>query len=93
MIAFDLTEGNRDNLPPVPGLIKPLPKAKSLLGDTAYDGDAFHQFLADRGTTAQIKHNPTRKRLHPFDSIAYRGRNVIERKSRAPPRQDSLRSG
>lgn len=26
-----------------------------------------------------IKQNPTRKRLHPFDKQAYKGRNIIER--------------
>jgi transposase len=56
-----------------------LPKAKSLLADAAYDSDAFRTFLAHRGTTPDIKQNPTRKKLHPFDKQAYRGRNVIER--------------
>ena len=79
IIAFDLTEGNRHDLPPAAGLIEPLPKAKSLLADAAYDSNAFRQLLADRGTKAEIKQNPTRKNLHPFDKAAYRGRNVIER--------------
>ncbi len=26
-----------------------------------------------------IKQNPTRKRLHPFDKEAYKGRNIVER--------------
>ena len=50
-----------------------------MLADAAYDSDAFRKFLADRGTTPEIKQNPTRKRMHPFDENAYRGRNVIER--------------
>lgn len=79
LLAFDLTEGNRHDLPPATGLIEPLPKAKSLLADAAYDSDAFRTFLSDRGTTPEIKQNPTRKKLHPFDKEAYRGRNVIER--------------
>jgi len=56
-----------------------VPAATALLGDTAYDSDAFRIFLTGRGTTPEIKQNPTRKRFHPFDQIAYRGRNVIER--------------
>lgn len=79
MIAFNLTEGNRHDLPPAAGLIEPLPKARTLLGDAAYDSNAFRQFLADRGTQPEIKQNPTRKKRHPFDKLAYRGRNVIER--------------
>jgi transposase len=79
LLSFILTPGNRHDLPPAAGLIEPLPKAKSLLADAAYDSNAFRAFLTDRGTTPDIKQNPTRKRLHPFDQQAYRGRNVIER--------------
>jgi len=78
-IAFNLTEGNRHDIRPARRLIEPLPPAKALLGDAAYDSDEFRTFLIDRGTTPEIKQNPTRKRLHPFDKIAYKGRNVIER--------------
>ena len=42
-------------------------------------GDAFRTFLESRETTAVIKQNPTRKRLHPFDKETYKGRNIIER--------------
>ena len=31
------------------------------------------------GTAPVIRQNPTRKKLHPFDSQVYRGRNVTER--------------
>ena len=79
IFAFDLTGGNRHDIKPAAALIGPLPKALSLLGDTAYDSDAFREFLAGRGTTPVIKQNPTRKRFHPFDKAAYKGRNVIER--------------
>jgi transposase len=60
-------------------LITSLPSAMTLLGDAAYDSDAFRALLIERGTTPVIKQNPTRKRLHPFDKDAYKGRNVIER--------------
>jgi putative transposase len=50
-----------------------------LLGDAAYDSDAFRAFLTGRGTTPVIKQNPTRKHFHPFDKAAYKGRNIIER--------------
>ncbi len=79
LLAFTLTEGHRHDLPPAAGLIEQVPKARSLLADAAYDSDAFRAFLVDRGTTPDIKQNPTRKKLHPFDNQAYRGRNVIER--------------
>ena len=79
IIAFELTGGNRHDIKPAPDLIETLPPAKSLLADAAYDSEAFRTFLTDRGTTPVIKQNPTRKREHPFDKDAYRGRNIIER--------------
>jgi putative transposase len=57
----------------------PLPPAKSLLGDAAYDSDALRQFLTDRGTTPVIKPKTTRKQRLPFDKDAYKERNIIER--------------
>jgi transposase len=79
IIAFELTGGNRHDIKPAAGLIEPLPPAKSLLGDAAYDSHAFRAFLTGRGTTPVIKQNPTRKQMHPFDKDAYKGRNIIER--------------
>ena len=49
------------------------------LADTAYDSDAFRAWLWRRGCQPVIPNNPTRKRKHPFDPVAYRERNVIER--------------
>jgi transposase len=79
IIAFELTAGHRGDIRPAAKLVEPLPAAKSLLGDAAYDSDAFRAFLSERGTTPVIKENPTRKRHHPFDKDAYKGRNIIER--------------
>ena len=50
-----------------------------MVGDAAYDSDEFRSFLIARGTTPVIKQNPTRKRLLPFDTQAYKERNLIER--------------
>ena len=52
---------------------------KRCLADTAYDSDAFRAWLGRRGCQPVIPNNPTRKRKHPFDLVAYRERNVIER--------------
>jgi transposase len=79
IVAFELTGGHRHDIRPATGLIEPLPAAAALLGDAAYDCDEFRRFLSARGTTPVIKQNPTRKRLHPFDKDAYKGRNIIER--------------
>jgi transposase len=79
IIAFELTVGQRHDIRPAAGLLEPLPAAKSLLADAAYDSDAFRAFLTARGTTPVIKENPSRKQHHPFDKEAYKGRNIIER--------------
>lgn len=47
--------------------------------DTAYDSNGLRQFLLNRGTTPVIPNNPTRKHWHPFDPVAYKQRNLIER--------------
>jgi transposase len=60
-------------------LLAALPKADYVLGDTAYDGDRLRAFLAERGTSAVIKPNPTRKNVPLFDKAIYRLRNLIER--------------
>jgi hypothetical protein len=53
--------------------------AAQLAADMAYDSDALRAFLIERGIVPVIPNNPTRKRLHPFDRDACRGRSRIER--------------
>jgi putative transposase len=60
-------------------LLEPLPASRLCAADTAYDSDALRDFLKTRGTEPVIPNNPTRKRIKPFDQIAYRRRNIIER--------------
>lgn len=49
------------------------------MADTAYDADKLRKFLIERGTTPVIPNNPTRKRIQPFDPVAYKQRNLVER--------------
>ena len=51
----------------------------SLIGDKAYDVDHLRDLLRSRGTTAVIPNKITRVNRHPFDRLAYKARNVIER--------------
>ena len=60
-------------------LLASLPPARLCSGDTAYDSNGLRQFLQERGTVPVIPNNPTRKRHHPFDTVAYKQRNLIER--------------
>jgi transposase len=79
LIGFDLTPGQRGDIRVADALLSRLPKPDYLLGDTAYDGDQLRLFLAQRGTTAVIKPNPTRKHLPAFDKAIYKLRNLVER--------------
>lgn len=78
-MAFEVTAGQLGDIRAALPLIAPLPKARTLSADAAYDSDGFRRFLTDRGTLPVIPNNKTRKRFHPFDPIAYKKRNQIER--------------
>ncbi len=52
---------------------------RRLLGDKAYDTDAFRALLAARRIEAAIPSSARRKRALPLDRGAYRRRNLIER--------------
>jgi transposase len=50
-----------------------------LLGDKAYDSDAFRNDLADRGIEPVIPPRSNRKTPIEYDREAYKRRNLIER--------------
>jgi len=74
-----ITPGQRGDAPIAIPLLEPLPPTRLCAADTAYDSDALRDFLATRGAQPVIPNNPTRKQIRPFDPIAYRRRNIIER--------------
>ena len=76
---FLVTPGQLGDIRAALALISPVPPARILAADTAYDSNGLRQFLTERGTRPVIPNNPTRKRKHPFDAKAYKTRNVIER--------------
>ena len=51
----------------------------SLIGDKAYDSDAFRKFLRKDGIKPVIPGRSNRKKRIRHDKTAYKGRNVIER--------------
>ena len=83
VLGFALTAGQRGDAPVAQRLLVPLPPSTQLLADAVYDSDGLRQLLLERGTIPVIPNNPTRNRTHPFDRIAYRARNTIERTSAA----------
>jgi putative transposase len=74
-----VTPGHRGDVRVAAALISSVPPGACLAGDAAYDSDALRSFLIGRGTVPVIPNNPTRKAFHPFDDLAYRQRNLIER--------------
>jgi putative transposase len=74
-----VTPGNLGDVRVATALISAVPTGASLAADAAYDSDGLRRFLKERGTVPVIPNNPTRKRHHPFDEVAYRQRNLIER--------------
>ncbi len=40
----------------------------------------MRKFLTESGTTPFIPNNPTRKNIQPFDPVAYKQRNLVERR-------------
>lgn len=60
-------------------LIEALPPSIRLIADKGYDANHFRDLLAKRRTEAVIPSTAARKAPIPFDHIAYRERNLIER--------------
>jgi transposase len=52
---------------------------EALIGDTAYDADAFIDTLAEREITPVIPSHPRRKKPRPCDFALYCERNLVER--------------
>ncbi len=74
-----LTPGNTGDVTVAPSLIEAVSPFSCLLADKAYDANWLRELLAKMGAEAVIPCNPTRKTLIPYDAVAYRQRNLIER--------------
>jgi transposase len=60
-------------------LLARVPPMRRLIADKAYDANDLRAFLAAQGTEAVISPMPRRLAPPPFDALAYRSRNLIER--------------
>jgi transposase len=78
-LALVLTAGNRHDLEGAEALLAITGAPARLLADRAYDARRLRDRLADSGTIAVIPPNPTRKHPHPWDPLAYKARNSVER--------------
>lgn len=52
---------------------------RRLLADKGYDADHFRRLLAERGAEAVIPSTTSRRAPIPYDAVAYRDRNRVER--------------
>lgn len=74
-----VTPGNTHDLEGARELLAITGPPARLLADKAYDANSLRNWLAERDAEAVIPSNPTRKHPHPYDPIAYKARNLIER--------------
>ena len=74
-----LTPGNTGDVTVAPALIKAAGRFSRLLADKAYDANWLRELIVEHDAEAVIPCNPTRKKLIPYDAVAYRQRNLIER--------------
>lgn len=77
--VLHLTPGQASDIIAAADLIAQSRPSTRLLADRAYDGDALRHSLAQRGTLAVIPNKINRVNRFPFDAIAYKLRNAVER--------------
>ena len=74
-----LSAGNSHDITMAHALIEAVGPFERLLADRGYDADHLRKRLADRHAEAVIPTTASRKRPIPYDTVAYRQRNTVER--------------
>lgn len=74
-----LSAGNTNDITMARDLIEAAGPFQRLLADRGYDADHLRQLLAERNAEAVIPTTTSRRRPIPYDVIAYRQRNKVER--------------
>ena len=62
-----------------PLLLRALPPITRLIADRGYDSNALRALIAQLGAEAVIPPSSDRVRQIPYDRLAYRSRNLVER--------------
>ena len=62
-----------------PLLLRALPPISRVLADRGYDSNALRALIAQLGAEAVIPPSSNRVRQIPYDRLAYRSRNLVER--------------
>ena len=74
-----LTAGNINDISIARALLQRVGPVSRLLADRGYDANHLRRFLADQQAEAVIPSTTSRSRPIPYDTVAYRDRNRIER--------------
>lgn len=74
-----LSPGNIADIAFAPSLIARVGPIAGLIADRAYDANSLRDLLAKDGAKAVIPSTTSRKQPIPYDRVAYRCRNQIER--------------
>ena len=77
-LRFILTPGQAGDVTTSCALLEGF-KAEAVLADKAYDANWLRALISQMGAEAVIPCNPTRKQPIPYDKMAYKHRNRIER--------------
>ena len=77
--AVSLTPGNVADISAAPALLAATPAPRRLIADKGYDANSLRKTLRKVRTEAVIPSTRSRKTPIPYDAIAYRERNRIER--------------
>ena len=74
-----LTPSNIADITSAPDLIAAAGPIRRLIADKGYDANSLRRLLAAQNPEADIPSTASRKRAIPYDVVAYRQRNRIER--------------
>ena len=74
-----ISAGNINDISMAEALIRAAGPFRRLLADKGYDADHFRRLLAERGAEAVIPSTASRHAPIPYDAIAYKDRNRVER--------------
>lgn len=74
-----LSAGNTNDITMARDLVEAAGPFQRLLADRGYDADHLRRLLAERNAEAVIPTTTSRRRPIPYDVIAYRQRNKVER--------------
>jgi transposase len=74
-----LSAGNTNDITMARDLVEAAGPFDRLLADRGYDADHLRKLLAERNVEAVIPTTTSRRRPIPYDIVAYRRRNTVER--------------